>query len=123
VRTALLAGLAHGDEAQRGRVVAGRKFDARIVEQQAQQARAALQGLAQGACVQGQVRQRGKAADLEAPRVEAEELIVKRPGDLQPQGAEGVGRHARFIGRQQRRVDAGALQERQRIEALARNAT
>ena len=44
--------------------------------------------------------QHGKCAHLHAPGVEAEELVVQRPGHRHPQPGKGLGRHAGGILRQ-----------------------
>jgi hypothetical protein len=96
-----------------------------VVEEQAE----ATQGLAQrrahgGLAGQG-MAQHGKCAHLHAPGVEAEELVVQRPGHRHPQPCKRLGRHARGILRQQWRGDArlgqhgGAASRVQRLHGAA----
>ncbi|MCY1526180.1 hypothetical protein D9M68_611850 [compost metagenome] len=101
---------------QRGLAPMPVQAHADIVQQQPEIPGNALQALPQRAAADDRMAQHGKAAALHAARILAEELIVQRGGDPQPQLAVAGRRDARLRHRQQFRRDAGAAQHRPRVD-------
>ena len=65
------------DEADGRRIAIQLQLDARVVDQQVDQARTPDQRLAQRLRVQHQMAQRREAADLHRPGIQAEQFIVQ----------------------------------------------